>query len=89
MKTNEIKIGETINSRKCYQAFRGHLQTANGGPTDFIVYSIGRGVIQLAAAEVWTGRIKHVSAPMPASSVKKAGKTPWFGGQFLQYWKPA
>jgi hypothetical protein len=88
MNKNEIKVGENIGSRKCSAAFRGHLHTEDGKGTAFNVYSVGKGIFQLASVEEWTGRVTYVSAPLPSRCICRAGGMPWFGGGFLQYWKP-
>lgn len=97
MKTNEITVGDNINTFKCRQMFRGDLLTGDYADmfsarptaryTQHSVFSLGKGLVQLAVIQPFSGKITDVSAPMPASCITKAGRSEVMGG-YMQYWKP-
>jgi hypothetical protein len=88
----EIRVGDNINSRKCHRMWRGELLTGDYSTpgvkhTNRVVYSLGNGMIQLAAVQPFSGKIVDVSAPMPAAWITQAGRSPYMSS-FMQYWKP-
>lgn len=93
MKTaNEIRVGDNINSRKCYRMYRGELLTGDymareTKHTGRVIYSLGNGLIQLADVQEFSGKITDVSAPIPAKAITKAGRSPYMSS-YIQYWKP-